>query len=428
MTSISKINEIKEYEHIIKLIDLVKKLPGIDWNWDHLSENRNITLNDIIQNSDLPWNYQYISQNPNLTLDFIIEHQEEDWNWQYLSEYMKIQDIEQNLESPNPLSWKWYYISMNYSITLKFIKKYKDQLNWKMLSKDANFDKYYIDSKLPWDIKTLSRNDTLPLQYVLDYPEEKWNWNNLSINIVATPKEFQENINLPWNFENLSSNTNINMKLVLDNINKDWNFFSLSSNSAIKITDIEKNINLPWDYINISYNDNLTSSNIEFIIEHINNGWSWERININGIIKLSDLELYPQLTKTPNFYQHFSNNPNLTVEYIEENINKNWDWNSISNNRNFTLYDIIYGIVSNFKWNYRYLSNNPNLTYDFIYENREKPWNWDAISNNQFNTEYKRLQNINKIKKNYITKKNKAVFAEIDKYLIKDLNKIIQKY
>jgi len=53
-----------------------------------------------------------------------------------------------------------------------------------------------------------------------------------------------------------------------------------------------------------------------------------------------------------------SSNPNLTIEFINENLDKPWDW--------------------------FYISANPNITMKYIKENPDKPWDWDGISRNPF--------------------------------------------
>ena len=52
-------------------------------------------------------------------------------------------------------------------------------------------------------------------------------------------------------------------------------------------------------------------------------------------------------------------NPNITMEIIENNLDKNWNW--------------------------RYVSGNPNLTIDFVKAHLDKPWSWKFIS---FNSMY----------------------------------------
>jgi len=54
-----------------------------------------------------------------------------------------------------------------------------------------------------------------------------------------------------------------------------------------------------------------------------------------------------------------STNPNITIEFVKENLNLSWNWRS--------------------------LSLNPNITFDYIKENLDKDWNWDYFIFNKFN-------------------------------------------
>ena len=60
--------------------------------------------------------------------------------------------------------------------------------------------------------------------------------------------------------------------------------------------------------------------------------------------------------QTVDFYERWSSmisrNPTITLEFIEKNINKPWNWGK------------------------KGLSNNPNITPDFIEKFIEKPWEW----------------------------------------------------
>ena len=69
----------------------------------------------------------------------------------------------------------------------------------------------------------------------------------------------------PWNWYYLSLNSNITMSDVLNNPDKQWNFNGLSSNSNITMKDVLNNPDKPWDCLLL--NKNIT---IEFIEKNIN--------------------------------------------------------------------------------------------------------------------------------------------------------------
>jgi hypothetical protein len=96
----------------------------------------------------------------------------------------------------------------------------------------------------------------------------------------------------------------------------------------------------PWD--GISRNPNLT---IEFIKENLDNPWNWSELSCN---------------------------PNLTIEFINANPDKPWDWDYISMNPNITMEMINSNLDK--PWSWKYISRNPNLTMEMINSNPDKPW------------------------------------------------------
>ena len=55
------------------------------WYWYWISCNRNITMEMINANPDLPWDWSGISRNPNLTVEMIKANPDKPWQWYWLS-------------------------------------------------------------------------------------------------------------------------------------------------------------------------------------------------------------------------------------------------------------------------------------------------------------------------------------------------------
>ena len=64
-------------------IDLIKKMPNVEWNWNILSIY--IDLKDIIANPQLPWDTGSFSWNRGLTLDYVISNKNINWVWSAVS-------------------------------------------------------------------------------------------------------------------------------------------------------------------------------------------------------------------------------------------------------------------------------------------------------------------------------------------------------
>ena len=82
-----------------------------------------------------------------------------------------------------------------------------------------------------------------------------------------------------------------------------------------------------------------------------------------------------------------SQNPNITWDIIQNNLDKHLDWNWLSQNPNIT-WEIIQNNLDK-PWNWNGISENPNITWDIIKNNLDKPWDWDYISQNSFEKEKK---------------------------------------
>ncbi len=58
--------------------------PNLRWNWYYISRNPNITWEIIRDNPDKPWKWDGVSQNPNITPEIINNNMNHDWNWHEL--------------------------------------------------------------------------------------------------------------------------------------------------------------------------------------------------------------------------------------------------------------------------------------------------------------------------------------------------------
>ena len=56
------------------------------WNWINLSNNPNITWENIESNLDKPWEWFYLSNNPSITWEFVEANPDKPWNWGVLSQ------------------------------------------------------------------------------------------------------------------------------------------------------------------------------------------------------------------------------------------------------------------------------------------------------------------------------------------------------
>ena len=159
-------------------------------------------------------------------------------------------------------------------------------------------------------------------------------------------------------YQYLSSSNCLTAEFINDNVDKDWNWFQVSRNKNILLDDIEAYFDIfDWDGEGISCNPNI---NIEFVKNHINDiEWDWYRVSMNVGIKIQD---------------------------IFNNLDLSWNWHAVMNNSNLTLKDI-----KQYSDKLAFSSSNKNLTIDYIKNNPELNWNYNQLSLNQF--DYKKKIN-----------------------------------
>ena len=292
--------------------------------------------------------------------------------------------------------WRVYLYS---SFIKENINKYSIR---RFLPMDMSFgninDILYILKKYPnprWRLKTLSVNPKLTMEIVKNNMDIKWNWKYLSFNSNITMKDIEDNLDIPWNWVNVLYNPNISIEIfklfqfskwapknehfdliyeslrikpeiinyIIDNYNTDKLDYSQISNS-VTIDTIKKYPNKDWNWVVISSSQYITMNDIE---DNINLQWRWFSISINQ---------------------------NLTIEFIKKHINSQLDWAWMSRNPGITIKDIENNLE--LPWEYESISRNPNLTIDFIEKNIDKSWNWLHIARNHFITDI-RINAINKI-------------------------------
>ena len=75
-----------------RFYEFFKQHSDKDWCYSRLSNNPNITFQDVLDNTDKNWVYFYLSGNSNITLQNILDHPEIPWNYTSLSANIMLND------------------------------------------------------------------------------------------------------------------------------------------------------------------------------------------------------------------------------------------------------------------------------------------------------------------------------------------------
>lgn len=417
---------------IVKLIDLVHHTPEIKWNYEYLSSNPNISLEDIkIKDNDIiPFVKEELSYNPNLTWDWLYDNflsqgtdTYKEWNWEGLSENMPLEDILEYPEFP----WHMYTVSGRIS-DINIILEYPDFMwNWDLLSQNLPIDQIMEYTDFPWNYKKFNINKTLTQKFIDEHKDKsKFDWNYSKIVMKINLSKITENPDFLSNFDIMSRNPTLTSEFLLNHLDEDWDWNAVFRNSNI---DFDILADSKVDFTNminesiingednegeqIYYIDYASNLSAKFIRKYkdifLTYEEAFEEIHENGILTLEDIKEDPELIVN---HEYLSLNPNLTIDYVIANLDKPWNIENLSMNKGFKMKDILKGIEAGIEWSFGKLSQNPNITFNFIYENRNEKWNTTELSQNLF-IEQKKIS----IKK----------FA-LNDILISDIGNIIVEY
>ena len=337
--------------------DIIQSNPDCDWNLRLLPLNSNITWDIIRSNLDKNWDWGIVSSMDDLPLDFIQANLDKNWDWSYLSLHpnMTLEFVKNNLDKP------WVLEKMD-CITWEFIQENLNiQWDWLELCKNPKFIDKIIESH---DIRTLNANHILydihemPIENLIklvnngfildgDYLE------GITCQMYPITWDFIEqhmsSIQLPWvvwYWTKLSSHKNITWDIIVSNPDKPWYWNSISHNPNITLKIIQENLDKEWNWdFLLSWNNNFLSELIEMCVD------KELVLNFNNIP-----QFIRDLPEFDNFMMYISSNPNITLEIVQKNPDKQWDW--------------------------KQLSTNPNVTWKFVINNLDKDWNWNLLSRN----------------------------------------------
>ncbi|SUX48544.1 Uncharacterised protein [Chryseobacterium indoltheticum] len=453
--SISKLEANKpDIQFLIELhenADIKSKLLRNGMYQHILAENSSITVQDIETYKDL-WNWKELAENPKL-----------DWSDNSIFKLF--------LENGDGSIWSAISEKAPIESIKSVIQEYTEYWNWTTLTErfDDNFIKEHIEN-FDWDFEELSNKETelvISLLSNSNLKDRGWDWNYLSKNL---PDEFiQQHIeDFPWDFYEITVNKNEIFKKTfikyhdkLDKlISKPWNWIFISE--EIKIEFLYKQISVfaekvDWHTVlNRFFNNEKIANDClkdesfksllnkhlpdDFIVAHQKYLWTLEFIDFfenqnliqwesHKYIKGFDTNANVEWNQTVFQKYHsristesgFLNISQQISDYslIDEYPDFAWDWEGISQNKNFLSNPIfvknaftgkfnfsaklkwsnILSQISNLEFINKYLNDFYAFTINedhslfwgkltereeakFIFENIQFPWDWSFITEN----------------------------------------------
>ena len=87
-----------------------------------------------------------------------------------------------------------------------------------------------------------------------------------------------------------------------------------------------------------------------------------------------------QIHSLPVSSSHLSCNPNVSLSYVINHPEINWNWHDLSSNPGISFRDIL--DHPECPWNYDYVSQNPSIQFSDVMNYMDKPWNYHELSSN----------------------------------------------
>jgi hypothetical protein len=349
--------------------------PDKDWRWDFLTVNKDISLEFILKTKNkrrsknekgvllFKWKLELVLDNPNITLEFIKRNIKK-FKW-CIHGLSRIVTEEFHDEHPE-LNYVWGIggMSNNPNISFEFVKKYPDK-DWDYtmhgLSRNPNMNAeffrrlgiYVSDPSLNPKI-TIETIDLfkcrISYQLLSRYVDPDIVDHYLSDGTASTSK------NWCFNARGLSLNVKLTHKLVDKYPNKDWDWSSINVDFS-KMKNIPKNSRI-WR--ELSSNPNVTP---EFVSENINRPWNFDAGGLSNNTNI-DIDFIKRCKSRHWNYSvcGLSDNPTVTPQFVLETLNKEWYFPSLSSNKGIPVKFILDN--ERFAWNYRYVNSNESIDID----------------------------------------------------------------
>jgi len=239
--------------------------------------------------------------------DLITKFPEKKWGFYDLSYYINNDSyiIVNLIEAFPDKNWNWSYISINipkdflYFLMDKFHNK---PLNWDALSKKMPLEYINKNQDKNWNYASIyfDRKD-VTLEIIIQYKHWNWDWHQITSNSDMTFEIFKNNLDIPWNIGKISSLNDI-----------DYDF-------------VDKHINeYTWNFHNISYKVPL-----ELIDKYNDKPWKWFLISTRSDVSLDFIEKYIDKFE---YFDRLTKNKNLTFKFINDNMNRKWDYKFLLKN------------------------------------------------------------------------------------------------
>lgn len=326
-------------------------------NWDSGKQWFN-NIDRYLRQFRNSWNWQILSQNRNINHNrhLLQKYKIENWDWDYLTEFGGF--LTEQKKDKNNKKYLTEVVRQFPKINFEILSKRKDikiDSDLILATKDKN-----------WDWQVLSENEKAEIfnELILELKDKDWNWKALSKrkNIQFSNETLLQLLERDWDWNYLSENENIEFTVdfIEKTKTKPWNWKSVSQHKSflptVKILTLTKDFDLDWKYI--SQHSSLNPS--REILAKFENKWHWQCITEQAKDNFDDIDFLERFADKWN-WRFICESGKLTLNNeILNKFKEHLDWNLISSNTNI---DFTKEIIQEFKqyWNWSYLKENKRV-------------------------------------------------------------------
>jgi hypothetical protein len=273
------------------------------WNWNKLSKNPAIKVEDMLKHPKLPWT-DFRLANPNYT------------------------NVVTDMLCGRTSALDIHILSRNPNVMFADVRKFPEECymlwDWRFISgkKDVTIDIILEHRYLPWDWTVLSSHPNITPGMILNYRLLPWNCIGMSSNPNFTIELYYALLDRghTWDeFEwaNISQHARISLKIIRANRNLPWDWYMLSMNNNITVREQIQSQDLPWDWDMISYHGRLT---LDIVLSNPTIRWSWYYLSAK--IHLDEISANPHLGWN---WRMVSSNRTLTAQFVLAHLDYPWD-------------------------------------------------------------------------------------------------------
>lgn len=398
-------------------------LPDKPWDLELIFSSQSFTLKEIITIPDMKIKLDFpsLSSNPDLSLQWLQHYPDEDWDLQKLSRHPNFCLEWFNLFPVD--RWDFQEISKNKTFPLCILDDYPDadwdfqeisyhqKLNcyWFAEFKDRDWDFEFLQNKYIFDDLADNMNQEMLTVWVVNFPEDKHDFEKLSDLIHLSLEMLQAFPLAPWNFQTIS-NRHIGKYLKWTRgarfIEKSWlELFPQANwdpNALIQLSNFDLSWtlvspHLDWKFNKISYKlEDITYDFIKrFPDNSLNNTWlkthpylnetwlqfipqtpeNYKKLSYHKLVDLNWLTTYPD---APWDWKILSCAPKLDVSWLERFPEKTWNFSELSDRVNLDI--LALEILPHSPWVFSSLSYNKNLTLRELQQYGNRDWNFMTLS------------------------------------------------